>query len=382
MKLKLTMGLTCLGLLTACGDSAKSAASISDITDVNSGISAMAAALKKVVPEKTATTTNSVDHGFGIFSSLEDVWNEADYAADGDRTLKTTIQNYFAAVGTDNSYSFRGRVVDTLNIPCVAAHYIGTNGLLLNVGTTNATFDVTNDLPLIQAVCPVSDDFFNGDVDGATPIFVVTNVSGEAGSLYNQKMTIDFDADASVDVVYYFKIESSVVRLGQVELNGGDDSKSSTYIEYTPSSGAIKAEYMTGKADGNKPVDEGLRLFSDGTTVNWFAYLFKDAGKSFIGHYTYLANSPSDMVVSVKSEGVTSDATDASACIRFSDYVITRDNTLLVCSTTGKAASTFDSFVIDTLTQTLLSNVGTVSSSRGVPFSRLTGNSGMYRAVQ
>lgn len=375
---------TCALMLSlgACGDSASDGTAI---TDVSSGFNAVVSALDDVVPENTGASVSS--SSFSTFASLEDVWENATYAIDSDTNVKEKIEKYFADYSSslDNYYSFRNRITGTLKIPCVAGYYVGNNGTLLNAGSFTPTFDWSSDISAIQAACSTPDDFFQDEMDGATPTIVVSDVSGESGSLYDQKMTIDFDGDASVDVVYYFKISQTSVKVSQIELNGGSGSKSSTYIDYNPSTGAISADYMTGADQAHAPVDEGIRLFSDGTNVDWFAYLNKSSGNYFIAHFSYLANSPTEMAVSVTTQksgaGGGDDLSNASACVLLSDYSIRRDNSV-ACEVDGKPANNIDSFILNTLTQTSFSDFDTHSSSMGVPFSSLTGSTGMYQATQ
>lgn len=367
--LSLIMG----GALVGCGGSSSDGA----ITDFKSGFSAISSSLDAAVPEADEAAISQHRGLIKPLASLEDVWNDPDYGVEASNPLSTTIINYFSPRSEDNYYSFRGRISESLLIPCIAAYYIGTSsGTLLNEGTTDATLD-SDDIDEIQDLCPAVDDDFLANVNGTDARFVVTDVSRETGSLYNQKMTLSFSGDSNIDVVYYFKIDNDLVRFLQAEIKditSEHTSNSTTAIVYNPSTGAISAEYLTGvgtEFNEHAANDEGIRLFSDGTDVHWYSFMWKDSNKFSTIHYSYKLDSPSEFSASVYSNTENS-LTNASACILFSDYSIRRDNSV-ACEVSGKPASTYKSFVKNTLSQTDIDYHSDHSSSRTVSFSTLAG---------
>ncbi len=245
---------------------------------------------------------------------------------------------------------------------------------MLTLGTHDATFDWSTDQAAIMAACGLPAEFFNPGIDGATPQFVVTDVSGETGSLYDRKMTVAFDGSTTVDYVAYFRSDSTVTRIGGHELITGGGGKSSTLVELDVATGDMRGEYLAGEGATHAQTDEGIRFFSANGVSYWYAFLAKSPESQFHVYFTHDQNNAVETNISVSTIDAvdgTYDVTNATACVSLPAMSVLADNTLNGCVIAGAPILNSSSFITGTLYQIPLSYYDNATSSRGIAFPQL-----------
>lgn len=323
-------------------------------------------------------------------ASLSTPWTNTANGLGGDfgTTLKSTVQNYYINDANSEGIYFgvKRRVLNALDVVCVLATVVPSDSSgVPTVGTGSTTFDSTNKATIISN-CSVTEAFF-GNIDGTEMTFTVTDVSGEANSVYDRKIVIDSD---NVKNDIYFRASSSGINFMMYEPESSGAAtpalyKSTTIINYVPSTKALKLDYISSYNNttypNEVPAKEIMRFFSDGTEVHMFGSVasgFDGTSNTNRNYFTmlssYKASSPTNMAISITTSaaaGGFTPVTDANACVLTADYTVSTDNSL-ACEVTGTAASTALTFIKNTYHKLPFSFHADISSARGVAFTDKT----------